>query len=70
MNDSASDTTRRGEEAPARADNQVNVEKAMPPSAQALGHNLSPMDPDSPMSWPLWKKLYTSFVAFSFSWVV
>ncbi|KAI1747218.1 MFS general substrate transporter [Xylaria castorea] len=39
------------------------------PSASS-GHNLSPMDPDSPMMWPLWKKCYTSFVSFSFAFVV
>ena len=34
------------------------------------GHTLSPMDPDSPMAWPLWKKMYTSAVAFSFVFVL
>ncbi|KAI1319313.1 MFS general substrate transporter [Xylariaceae sp. FL0255] len=39
------------------------------PSASS-GHNISPMDPDSPMRWPLWKKCYTSFTAFSFAFIV
>ncbi|KAI0478659.1 MFS general substrate transporter [Xylariaceae sp. FL0804] len=34
------------------------------------GHSLSPMDPDSPMRWPLWKKCYTSFTAASFAFVI
>lgn len=30
------------------------------------GHNLSPTDPDSPMSWPFIQKAYVSAVAFFF----
>ncbi|KAI1118992.1 MFS general substrate transporter [Nemania sp. NC0429] len=47
---------------------QMSTSNDMPPANS--GHNLSPMDPDSPMMWPLWKKCYTSFVSFSFAFVV
>lgn len=44
--------------------------KMMPSMDGGGGHMLSPMDPDSPMQWPQWKKIYVSFVAFSFAFVV
>ncbi|KAF4450414.1 TPO4-Proposed vacuolar polyamine transporter [Fusarium austroafricanum] len=34
------------------------------------GHNLSLNDPDSPMSWPLLKKIYVSVCAFNFTFVL
>ena len=30
-------------------------------------HMLAPNDPENPMSWPLWRKLFTSFGAFGFA---
>ncbi|KAJ4264190.1 hypothetical protein NW762_005384 [Fusarium torreyae] len=39
-------------------------------STQTGGHNLSPTDPDSPMSWPYLKKVYASAVAFMFVFVI
>jgi hypothetical protein len=41
--------------------------KAEPGSS---GHNLSPTDPDSPMTWPFFKKVYVSAVSFVFVFVV
>lgn len=34
------------------------------------GHNLSPTDPDSPMSWSFLKKAYVSAVSFTFVFVM
>ncbi|KAM6507131.1 hypothetical protein FALCPG4_018518 [Fusarium falciforme] len=41
--------------------------KAEPGSS---GHNLSPTDPDSPMTWPFLRKVYVSAVSFAFVFVI
>ncbi|KAH6959533.1 major facilitator superfamily domain-containing protein [Fusarium avenaceum] len=38
--------------------------------ASSGGHNLSPTDPDSPMSWPFLKKAYVSATSFLFVFVI
>ncbi|KAI5460431.1 major facilitator superfamily domain-containing protein [Mariannaea sp. PMI_226] len=40
------------------------------PGSGSSGHNLLPTDPDSPMSWPILKKIYVSAVSFAFAFVV
>lgn len=49
---------------------EYKSKQCMRASSDSPGHNLSPMDPDSPMSWPLHKKVYTSAVSFAFAFVV
>ncbi|KAL9096614.1 MAG: hypothetical protein Q9165_001101 [Trypethelium subeluteriae] len=39
-------------------------------NSPAGGHMMAPGDPDSPMNWPLYKKTYTSLVAFLFAFQV
>ena len=38
--------------------------------AASSGHMLAMNDPDNPMAWPLWKKVYTSWAAFLFAFTV
>ena len=40
------------------------------PGGGATHHMLAPDDPDNPMAWPLWRKLYVSIAAFWFAFTV
>ena len=35
-----------------------------------LSHQLSPTDPDNPMNWPLYRRVYASAVSWAFAFVV
>ncbi|KAL9040277.1 MAG: hypothetical protein Q9214_004552, partial [Letrouitia sp. 1 TL-2023] len=43
------------------------MESATPP---ALGHSMSPTDPDNPQNWPTAKKIYASSVSAAFTFAV
>ena len=44
---------------------------ASSPVKESSGHHmLSPNDPDNPMAWPLWKKVYASTAAFACAFTV
>jgi hypothetical protein len=38
-----------------------------PMASEVLSHSLSPSDPDNPMNWPLYRKIYVSSCGFLFA---
>jgi hypothetical protein len=36
-------------------------------ASEILSHSLSPSDPDNPMNWPLYRKVYVSSCGFLFA---
>ena len=45
---------------------ELHSHKPAPDSGDMLAMN----DPDNPMAWPLWKKMFTSWAAFLFAFTV
>jgi hypothetical protein len=47
---------------------QAHADLAQQPMAsEVLSHSLSPSDPDNPMNWPLYRKVYVSACGFLFA---
>jgi hypothetical protein len=48
-------------------DQALNHPLYQPMASEILSHSLSPVDPDNPMNWPLYRKVYVSSCGFLFA---
>jgi hypothetical protein len=46
---------------------QDEQHQQQPMASEVLSHSLSPSDPDNPMNWPLYRKIYVSLCGFLFA---